>query len=86
MKREAAQSAAAVVEAGNTPPDTGGVAAASRKGGEAHLSAADGVVDFESTLSVSDHPGRSIKGGLATFFLVSRPPLLYQEGSWATQQ
>jgi hypothetical protein len=28
-----------------------------------------------------DHPVRSIKGGFAASFLMSRPPLLYQEGS-----
>jgi len=70
----------------NSPPDTGGVAAALTKGGEAHLSAADGVVAFESTLCVSDHPVRSIKGGFASSLFMSRPPLLYQEGSWAKQQ
>src|SRR6516165_2406267 len=30
---------------------------------------------------VPDHPVRSIKGGFATSFLMSRPPLLYEEGS-----
>jgi hypothetical protein len=28
---------------------------------------------------VPDHPVRSIKGGFATSFLMSRPPLLYQD-------
>ena len=28
-----------------------------------------------------DHPGRSSKSGFAASFLISRPPLLYQEGS-----
>src|SRR6516164_2308963 len=32
---------------------------------------------------VPDHPVRSIKGGFATSFLMSRPPLLYEEGSCA---
>jgi hypothetical protein len=39
----------------NFPPETGGVAAALRKSGEAHLSAADGVVS-SSEWCVSDHP------------------------------
>jgi len=33
--------------------------------GEAHLSAADGVVAHKSCFGVSDHPVRSIKGGFA---------------------
>ena len=36
--------------------------------GEAHLSAADGVVAHELGFGVSDHPGRSIKGGFAAFY------------------
>jgi hypothetical protein len=32
-----------------------------------------------------DHPVRSIKGGFAASFLMSRPPLLCQEGSSATR-
>ena len=33
-----------------------------------------------------DHPVRSIKGGFAAFLLMSRPPLLYQEGSLLAAQ
>ena len=46
------------------------------------LSRADGVViQFQYIVLVIDHhPVRSIKGGFAPFFLLSRPPLLEEEG------
>src|SRR5688572_26662160 len=46
------------------------------------LSAADGVVDqVQKTLSIlNHHPVPSIKGSFATFFLMSRPPLLARRG------
>src|SRR5579871_3973282 len=50
------------------------------KAGEAHLSAADGVVGYAKYFVVPDHPVRSLKGGFAASLLVSRPPLLHQEG------
>ena len=52
-----------------------------KKGGEAHLSGADGVVGIPKRFVMRDHPVRSIKGGFAASLLMSRPPLLYQEGS-----
>ena len=96
-------------DAGNTPPDTGGVAAASIK--KAAKPTLDNAARCRACASraqqtgakrerdsakrekwsgtpkrfvMRDHPVRSIKGGLAASFLMSRPPLLYQEGSWAT--
>jgi hypothetical protein len=53
-------------DAGNSPPEIGGVAAALKKGGEAHLSAADGVVSKPKCFVMPDHPVRSVKGGFAT--------------------
>jgi hypothetical protein len=41
---------------------------------------ADGVVAHTKSWLVSDHPVRSNKGGFAAFFLMSRPPLLKEEG------
>ena len=55
-----------------------------QKGGEANLSAADGVVAKAKRFVMPDHPVHSINGGFAASLLMSRPPLLYQEGSWAT--
>src|SRR5215468_1359025 len=61
------------------------------------LRAADGVVGKPECLLVPDHyqcfalsgsrfaPVRSIKGGFAASFLMSRPPLLFEEGSSATR-
>ena len=51
-----------------------------------HRSGADGVVGIAEVLrhaffrrgSIIDHSVRSVKGGFAAFFLMSRPPLLYQ--------
>ena len=56
-----------------------------------HRSGADGVVGIAEVLRnalftrgpILDHPVRSVKGGFATFLLMSRPPLLCQEGSGA---
>src|SRR5215831_8027559 len=47
-----------------------------------HLSRADGVViQFQQIVFVIDHhPVRSIKGCFAPFSLLSRPPLLGEEG------
>src|SRR5262249_27285735 len=42
------------------------------------------MVGMPECLLMRDHPVRSIKGGFAASFLVSRPPLLFEEGSWAT--
>src|SRR5262249_4058382 len=51
-----------------------GGCASKKKGGEAHLMAADGRF----------RPVRSSKGGFTASLLMSRPPLLFEEGSWAT--
>ena len=72
-------------DAGNSPPDTGGVAAASiKKTAKPTLWPQTGWSGTPKRFVMRDHPVRSIKGGLAASFLMSRPPLLYQEGSWAT--
>src|SRR5215831_2817573 len=52
-----------------------------KKKARSHLSTADGVVGKPKCFVVPDHPVRSIKGGFAASFLMSRPTLLYQEGS-----
>src|SRR6266436_8838339 len=39
-----------------------------------------------ATWFVSDHPVRSIKGGFAPFFLMSRPPLLTRRGMRPDEQ
>ena len=75
-----------IYEVRDSPPEIGGVAAASGKGGAAHLSAADGMVTSAEVFRPeqsgrTDHPVRSSKGGFAASLLMSRPPLLYQEGS-----
>jgi hypothetical protein len=44
------------------------------------LCESDGVVAHTESWLVSDHPVRSKKGGFAAFFLMSRPPLLKEEG------
>src|SRR5215831_6742421 len=54
-----------------------------------HRSSADGVVGIEEVFrnaflrrgSILDHPVRSVIRRLRDFFLMSRPPLLCQEGS-----
>jgi hypothetical protein len=91
------------MSAGNSPPDTGGVAAPSIIKMRSFRSGADGVVGIRKCFrmrslkevpfrrlraskrlrSAPDHPVRSIKGGFATSLLMSRPPLLYQEGNGA---
>jgi len=61
-------------EAGNSPPDTGGVAAPSRNRCEASFNGADGVVGTAEVPrnalftrgSILDHPGRSDKEASAT--------------------
>src|SRR5262249_56343001 len=58
----------------------GGVAAASRNLGEAHLSAADGVVTHKSNFAVSDHPGRSSKEASRHFLDVAFTPP-HEEGN-----
>jgi hypothetical protein len=42
------------------------------------------VVGIPKCFLMRDHPVRSIKGGFAASFWMSRPPLLIEEGSWAT--
>src|SRR5579883_1701281 len=49
-----------------------------------HLWRADGVVNkFQNMFVMNHHPVRSIKGGFAPFLLLSRPPLLEEEGNIA---
>src|SRR5437763_16173778 len=67
-------------------PRRGGCA--TKKMARSHRSGADGVFAHEQSykthceiFSLSDHPVRSFKGGFATSFLVSRPPLLTEEGN-----
>ena len=50
-----------------SPPREEGRLRHQEKVGEAHLSAADGVVAHTEMLFLSDHPVRSIKGGFAAF-------------------
>jgi hypothetical protein len=50
-----------------------------------HLSSAQtGWSGIPKCFVMRDHPVRSIKGGFAASLLMSRPPLLFEEGSWAT--
>src|SRR5215475_9061278 len=73
----------------NSPPDTGGVAAPSRKRREATEAAQTGWSGLPGVFrnaflrrgSFFDHPVRSVTRRLRDFFLRSRQPLLYQEGS-----
>ena len=61
-------------QASNSPPDTGGVAAPSRKRREATEAAQTGWSGLPEVLrnaflrrgSIFDHPVRSVKGGFAT--------------------
>src|SRR5262245_37473854 len=62
------------------PSSRGGVAAPLSKCHEATEAAQTGWSLTPYTLSVSDHPVRSFKGGFATFLLMSRPPLLTRRG------
>ena len=56
------------------------MAAASRKFGEAHLSAADGVVAHKSHSGVTDHPVRSNTEASRHFlYVASTPP--HEEGN-----
>jgi hypothetical protein len=64
----------------NSPPDTGGVAAASRKAGEANLSAADGVVAHTSTWLVTDHPGATFLNASPYRARASRHPSYPRRG------
>jgi len=48
-----------------------------------YRSGADGVVAHNATWLVSDHPVRSKESGFASLFLMSRPPLLREEGNIA---
>ena len=59
---------------------------ASNKKLRSHRIGADGVVSSAKSLRFrrSDHPVRSFKGGYATFLLLSRPPLLCEEGNAPT--
>ena len=41
------------------------------------------MVRIPKCFVIPDHPGRSINGGFATSLLLSRPPLLFEEGVWA---
>src|SRR5690242_5017000 len=42
------------------------------------------VINFDKIPSeLHHHPGRSIRGSFATFYLLSRPPLLGKEGKFA---
>src|SRR5215470_6513278 len=77
-------------EAGNSPPDTGGVDATSRRSREAPFNGADGVVEngpllwnaFRNTSANPTTPSAPLRW-LRIFFLMAQPPLLYQEGSGA---
>ena len=65
------------MEAGNSPPDTGGVAAALRKtGAKPTLTPQTGWSGKTKCFGMPDHPVRSIKGSFAASLLMSRPPLL----------
>src|SRR5215467_15429234 len=75
-------------EAGNSPPDTGGVDATSRRSREASFNGADGVVRngtsskqrIPKLFGAPDHP--VCAAAVAThLFLMAQPPLLYQEGN-----
>ncbi len=67
------------------PSLLGGVAAASRNFGAAHLSAADGVVAHKSSSGVSDHPVRSIKeASRHSLYVASTPP--HEEGTMLAQK
>src|SRR4051794_26356263 len=58
----------------NSPPETGGVAAPSKKMPRSHRSGADGVVSSAPWL-VSDHPVRSIEVASRHFlYLAATPP------------
>src|SRR5215468_11292387 len=90
------------VRAGNSPPDTGGVAAPSGRRCEATAAAQTGwsglpkcfgmpsfkEVPFSTTINASPYRARASRPSaplkeLRDFFLMSRPPLLCQEGSGA---
>ena len=56
-------------QGGDSPPDTGGVAAPSRKRCEATAAAQTGWSGLPKGFgrgTILDHPGRSVKGGFAT--------------------
>jgi hypothetical protein len=51
---------------------------------ETHPSTAQSGWSTTKYLSIRDHPVRSFKGGFAPFYLMSRPPLLVEEGNVPT--
>jgi hypothetical protein len=64
----------------NSPPREEGWLRHQENFGEAHLSAADGVVAHKPSFGVSDHPGRSSKEASRHFLNVaSTPP--HEEGN-----
>jgi hypothetical protein len=71
-----------------SPPRRGGVAARSKRSREASFIARrrGGQFGGNPRFRRSDHPVRSLKGSFATSLLMSRPPLLCEEGNVRSRQ